>query len=120
MKNRLKNFETAGRLVGVLLLGSTVFLAGCQSTTPLMPTPNLYAWGNFNPFENVPPELQNNHVDVLYFTDRVQKLQHKPGISTAISDPDPSLSVSARLISEKTFRGINWSRQAAVRFELGI
>ena len=56
--------------IGLIFLAGTLFLAGCQSSTPLMPTPNLYAGGNFDPFENVPPELQNNHVDVLYFTDR--------------------------------------------------
>lgn len=35
-----------------------------------MPTPNLYADGQFNPFEDVAVELQNNKVDVLFMTDR--------------------------------------------------
>jgi esterase/lipase superfamily enzyme len=35
-----------------------------------MPTPNLYAGAGVNPFVEVPPELQNNHVDVIYLTDR--------------------------------------------------
>jgi esterase/lipase superfamily enzyme len=36
-----------------------------------MPTPNLYAWGNFDPFEKVPLELQSNRVEVMYCTDRM-------------------------------------------------
>ncbi|HEY7118453.1 MAG TPA: alpha/beta hydrolase [Tepidisphaeraceae bacterium] len=53
-------------VVGLLL----VCLGGCSSTPTLMPTPNLYAWSADDPFADVPPELQNNHVDVLYLTDR--------------------------------------------------
>ncbi|HSI34240.1 MAG: alpha/beta hydrolase [Phycisphaerae bacterium] len=49
----------------VLLLG------GCGAAPlMLMPTPNLYADGLMNPFDDVPPELQNNKADVLYVTDR--------------------------------------------------
>jgi esterase/lipase superfamily enzyme len=44
--------------------------AGCGSTVPLMPTPNIYAYGLRDPFPDVPPEFQNNKVDVLYLTDR--------------------------------------------------
>jgi esterase/lipase superfamily enzyme len=35
-----------------------------------MPTPNIYAYGYRDPFPDVPPEFQNNKVDVLYLTDR--------------------------------------------------
>jgi esterase/lipase superfamily enzyme len=35
-----------------------------------MPTPNLYANGDFDPFATVPTELQSNRVEVLYYTDR--------------------------------------------------
>src|SRR6266480_2928892 len=53
---------------GILL----VCLGGCSSNKVLlMPTPNLYAWGNFDPFKDIPPSLQNNRVEVLYVTDRV-------------------------------------------------
>jgi esterase/lipase superfamily enzyme len=44
--------------------------SGCQSSPQLMPTPNLYAWGDFDPYADVPPQLQNNCVEVLYMTDR--------------------------------------------------
>ena len=43
---------------------------GCSKTPSLMPTPNVYAQGLINPFEEVPPALQNNRVEVLYLTDR--------------------------------------------------
>jgi esterase/lipase superfamily enzyme len=54
----------------VLLLGAVALLAGCHGTEYLMPTPNLYSYGMKEPFTNVPPELQNNKVEVLYLTDR--------------------------------------------------
>jgi len=45
------------------------FAVGCDKR-PFMPTPNLYLGGGSNPFTDVPLELQNNKVDVLYVTDR--------------------------------------------------
>ncbi len=68
---RMAIFGTRGMailFVGVLLLTA---IAGCSSPMALMPTPNVYAWGNVDPFADVPPALQNNHVDVLYVTDRM-------------------------------------------------
>src|SRR3954454_12793799 len=55
-------------LLGLVMLG-TLVSAGCASTPELMPTPNLYAWSKSDPFADVPPALQNNHVEVLYYTD---------------------------------------------------
>src|ERR1051325_11059273 len=46
---------------------------GCSGSWQLMPTPNLYAQSEKNPFANVPAELQSNQVDVLYLTDRLPK-----------------------------------------------
>jgi esterase/lipase superfamily enzyme len=54
-----------------VVLASIMLLAGCGGAAHLMPTPNVYAQDTSNPFENVPPEFQNNHVDVLYLTDRL-------------------------------------------------
>jgi esterase/lipase superfamily enzyme len=64
--------NSAQRVPFVLLLAATVVLihAGCSSTVPLMPTPNIYANGYRDPFPDVAPEFQNNKVDVLYLTDR--------------------------------------------------
>jgi esterase/lipase superfamily enzyme len=44
--------------------------AGCGGKPHLMPTPNIYAGGKPSPFDDVPPALQNNRVEVLYLTDR--------------------------------------------------
>jgi esterase/lipase superfamily enzyme len=44
--------------------------AGCGGKAQLMPTPNLYANGDPAPFADVPPERRNNHVEILYLTDR--------------------------------------------------
>jgi esterase/lipase superfamily enzyme len=46
---------------------------GCGGDPQLMPTPNLYAWGKFDPFAEVPPELQTSGVDVMYLTDRARE-----------------------------------------------
>src|ERR1700749_380870 len=59
-----------GRLIASLCLRALAII-GCVARPQLMPTPNLYAWGNFDPFAKVPPVLQNNRVEVLYYTDRV-------------------------------------------------
>src|SRR4051812_39778157 len=45
---------------------------GCAAGRPqLMPTPNIYALGKLDPFDAVPLELQDNHVEVMYCTDRL-------------------------------------------------
>jgi esterase/lipase superfamily enzyme len=56
--------------VAILVLG---LLCGCSSTPELMPTPNVYASGEYDPFPNLPAEFQNNKVDVLYLTDRASE-----------------------------------------------
>lgn len=57
---------------------------GCSSRVTLMPTPNLYAWGKFDPFEDVPPTLQNNRVEVMYVTDRLPVDPAKDGVRYGI------------------------------------
>ena len=47
-----------------------VFLTGCSSGHELMPTPNIYLHESGYPESLVPPLLQENQVDLLYFTDR--------------------------------------------------
>jgi hypothetical protein len=41
-----------------------------STKTLLMPTPNLYAKDGRDPFPDVPAELRNNKVELLYLTDR--------------------------------------------------
>ena len=50
-------------------LGFLIILAGCGGKE-LMPTPNIYVDTEFNPFADVPAELQGTTVDVMYVTDR--------------------------------------------------
>src|SRR5436305_2021892 len=65
--NRPANHVWIARPSGLFI----VMVMGCSSPPQLlMPTPNIYCSGQFDPFENVPTELQNNRVGVLYYTDR--------------------------------------------------
>ena len=66
------------RVSALLLSFLLVLTAGCGGPTPLMPTPNIYARGLAEPFENVPPALETNTVDVLYMTDRKPELSSTP------------------------------------------
>ncbi len=73
LKERTESGICPGMRQRTALLFTCIVLAllgGCSTKVSLMPTPNLYAWGNFDPFENIPPSLQNNRVEVLYVTDR--------------------------------------------------
>ena len=54
-----------------LLFGiGLVFRLASGGAPELVPTPNLYADSEANPFADVPVEFRNNQVDVLYVTDR--------------------------------------------------
>src|SRR5829696_3947465 len=54
-----------------LSLWVAMLVGGCAGGPPqLMPTPNIYSSGERDPFPDVPPELRNNHAEVLYITDR--------------------------------------------------
>ena len=57
---------------------SLVAGAGCSSEVQLMATPNMYLNHRRDPFPNVPPELQNNRVEVLYLTDRKHEEKSTP------------------------------------------
>jgi esterase/lipase superfamily enzyme len=69
----------AHRRVALLLALMLVSVIGCGAATQMMPTPNLYARGFAEPFENLPPEMQTNAVDVLYMTDRKPEPDPKTG-----------------------------------------
>lgn len=56
-----------GARVGLILL-VVMAVGGCGRY--LMPTPNLYANGCEDPFDEVPVALRNNCLEVLYVTDR--------------------------------------------------
>src|SRR5947207_14636595 len=64
-----RGFTAFGVIATATFLVST--LCGCAGgPAQLMPTPNVYASGERDPFPDVPPRFQNNKVDVLYLTDR--------------------------------------------------
>lgn len=66
-------------LGGVFVLLLLTAAAGCGSGgTQLMPTPNVYASGERDPFPDVPPALQNNHAQVFYITDRALESESTP------------------------------------------
>jgi esterase/lipase superfamily enzyme len=54
-------------------------MAGCAEPTLLMPTPSLYARGNFDPYADVPPALRTSGVDVVYLTDREREASEPAG-----------------------------------------
>ena len=60
--------EHRSRMAWLVVVAALV-LCGCQGRQ-LMPTPNLFADSETDPFAEVVPELQTNKVDVLYLTDR--------------------------------------------------
>ena len=53
-----------------LLLCVVLMFVGCSPVPKLMPTPNIYADGGSYPQSDVPPELQNTEIDLLFVTDR--------------------------------------------------
>src|SRR5688572_2989472 len=70
-----------GVACGVRVLAIGLSSWGCAKPPQLMPTPNVYARGDVDPFLDAPPELQNDRAEVLYVTDRAM---------------EPSATVSAR------------------------
>lgn len=66
----------------LLAVAVLVVVAGCSQPSKLMPTPNLYASGEMDPFADVPPELRTNKVDVLYVTDRAPTQKTKDAMPT--------------------------------------
>jgi esterase/lipase superfamily enzyme len=63
------------RMVLTFVVASGALLVGCQEE--LMPTPNLYANSEDNPFEGVPPTLRSSRVEVIYATDRAPMTDKK-------------------------------------------
>ena len=71
------------------LLAAVLALGGCHRV--LMPTPNVIAYGEYDPFTNVPPVLRSSEVELLYVTDRAPiegadgSLTHGYGRSRSLS-----------------------------------
>ena len=57
---------------GIILLTVVLLLNGCSSQRPLMPTPDVYALGMMQPFDDtLPAELKTVNANILYATDRI-------------------------------------------------
>ncbi|HKQ96542.1 MAG TPA: alpha/beta hydrolase, partial [Candidatus Polarisedimenticolia bacterium] len=68
---RFWKFVRRTLLAVVLVLAVVAIVRVVTAGKPeLVPTPNLYADSDVNPFADVPEEFRNNQVDVLYVTDR--------------------------------------------------
>lgn len=60
------------RARGACLLAAVLLLGGCSSQRPLMPTPDVYALGIMQPFDDtLPSELKTVDANIMYATDRV-------------------------------------------------
>ena len=91
-----------------------LFIA-CTVSRQLMPSPNLYVRGGFDPFADVPPALQNNGADVLYLTDRSERTRRVR--RTRFMVPiGLARSVSGWLMwnSVRMYRGVKWSLRAVL------
>ncbi len=77
--------------------------AGCGQE--LMATPNLYAQGTANPFQDVPPALRGNRLEVLYATDRVPIKDSKGSLSYGC---DRSKSLAFGVCTVEIGRDLSW------------
>jgi esterase/lipase superfamily enzyme len=84
---------------------------GCENSTQLMPTPNLYAHSEINPFADVPQELQSNSVDVLYLTDRQR--EDSPPQENAAYGYDRSRSVGFGTCHVEIGEHVKWDQLVA-------
>lgn len=76
-----RSLKWLGLLVAIVLLGTgLVFWLVPGGAPELVPTPNLYADSEVDPFADVPVEFRNNQVDVLYVTDRHRVDAGAPGV----------------------------------------
>jgi esterase/lipase superfamily enzyme len=54
----------------VIVTTLIIWLQGCASSPALMPTPNVYSQARSYPAEQINEDYKNNHVEILYVTDR--------------------------------------------------
>ena len=101
-------------LESVFLLLIVAAMAGCESKFWLMPTPNLYTRGDVDPFPNVPPELQNNHVEVLYLTDRKPEPSKDPNDTSPHYGYKRSRSVAFGVANVDIGENLSWDKLEAV------
>jgi len=97
----------AAAVMAVMLLSLSV-ATGCGGGPPqLMPTPNVYATGERDPFPDVPPELRNNRAEVLYLTDRAPEPGSTP--ENAAYGFKRSRSVAFGVAEVEFGRDVSWA-----------
>jgi esterase/lipase superfamily enzyme len=112
--NRIKMYKTGFKFTGLLLVPA--ILAGCASgARPLMPTPNLYI-GKDAPelFIDLPAELQNEKMDLLYVTDRVPETDEAGGLTYGYGRSRSAAFGSAVVTTEP---GMGWEELQRVSLE---
>jgi esterase/lipase superfamily enzyme len=93
------------RMAGVFLAVMALLPACGSRGRMLMPRPNLYANAAAAPFEQVPPALRDNRVDVLYVTDR-QPNSKPDGTTEYTSDRSYSMAFGSCIV--EIGDGLSW------------
>ena len=76
-----------------------IFMCGCSSQRPLMPTPNVYALGIESAFDaSLPEELKTTESTILFATDRVPKTRAK-GRTDFGTKRSPSLAFGEAVVA---------------------
>ena len=88
-------------------LVSAVFLTGCATERPLMPTPTIYQGSDAEPvFTAVSSQRRRPAVDLLYFTDRAPETDPK---STLPYGPGRSKKIAFGSVVVEMGPDLNWS-----------
>ena len=58
-------------------LGSSLLITGCTGARLMMPTPNVYLDSEHDHYADLPPELKDTEVSMLYITDRTPEQDEK-------------------------------------------
>ena len=69
-----------------------LLLVGCSSSRSLMPTPSVYLENPDALFETLPDELQSDHLNLLFVTDRepINEAGHHSFTDLVVRPPSPS------------------------------
>jgi esterase/lipase superfamily enzyme len=115
------------QIINRLVLLSLAFLfVGCSSARLMMPTPNVYIDSKTDPYSDLPDELKNNEVELLYITDRSPEQDGEAGLSygygrshslafgTAVVDLGVDMTWEDLLLASRSRK-----RSQAVKIEMG-
>jgi esterase/lipase superfamily enzyme len=92
----------------ILLIFCTLIAAACNDDPPLMDTPKIYTREGAAPFAQVPPDLQNNKVQVIYLTDRAWEKDSTTG--APIYGIKRSRSVAFGICEVQIGKNVTWDQ----------